>query len=396
MIIKILSKSKTFSAVRYNTNKVEKNKGELVKISGFEALQGLLEIRPQDYVNYFSSLASRNKRVKYPQFHAMISAKGISRDKAELVTLAEGWLNGMGYGNQPYLLIFHSDTKNNHIHMVSSRITWEGKKISDSYERIRAYRVLGQLMGKDEKLAATKAIEKALRYNFSTRAQFMMLLEKQGYKLLALDSSLDLFKYGEKVGSVSITKVAQNIAQFSSDQKRRNQLKQIFEKYRSITNPSIQAVKENMPGGGQGKVIGFTSEFCEKLSASFGLQFVFHFKGDKPPYGYSILDHATKAVFKGGDILALSKLMEPSQQMNQIKAEIEVPTHFYENQFAPREDMLLETPLELEFSAASPEMDDAISTGDLHLDIDISEDIDDEQILGRNRRRQKKARTNTR
>jgi len=396
MIVKILWKSKTFRAVRYNTNKVEKNKGELVKVSGFGALQGLSEIRPGDYINYLSSIASRNRRVVYPQFHAMISPKGRSLDKGELVTLAVGWLEGMGYGKQPYLLIFHKDTQNNHIHMVSSRIDLEGKKISDSFEKIRAYRVLNKLIGNDEKQASEKALTKAFQYSFSNRAQFMMLLERQGYGLKVMEDTLHLSKYGEKVGSVNLTRIEQKIARFSPDQKRKEQLKQIFEKYKPITDSRIQAIREDLPGGEKGKVIGYTSELSEKLSSSFGLQFVFHFKGDKPPYGYTILDHSTKEVFKGGDIMSLTKFMETLPQTEEVKTLMHISEGIYEKQFSPKEEMLLENPSEAIFPAGQGEMHDCISIGEFSLDIDISDDIDDEQILGRNRRRQKKARTNTR
>jgi len=135
MIVKILGKSKTFRAVRYNTNMVEKNKGELLKVSAFGALEVLLEVKPQDYINYLSSMAAWNKRVVYPQFHAMISPKGRSLGREKLVTLAQDWLKGMGYGNQTYLLIFHKDTNNNHIHMLSSRISREGKRFPTGMEK---------------------------------------------------------------------------------------------------------------------------------------------------------------------------------------------------------------------------------------------------------------------
>jgi hypothetical protein len=394
MIVKILWKSKTFRAVRYNTNKVEENKGELVKVSGFGALEGLSEIRPQDYINYLSALAGRNKRVTYPQFHAMISAKGRSRDKAELVTLAEDWLKGMGYSEQPYLLIFHKDTQNNHIHMVSSRVGREGKKISDRFEKIRAYQVLNKLIGKDEKLAAEKATQKALKYNFSTRAQFMMLLERQGYSLKVLNNRMELFKFGEKMGEVSLTSIQERIAQFSPDEERKSQLKQIFKKYRPVTDSALQAIRENLSGGEKGKVLGYSSTLSEKLSSSFGLEFVFHFKGDKFPYGYSILDHSRKQVFKGGDIMSLNQFIEASPVVQQRAEGFD--KSIYDNKFSPREEMLLENTTAPIFPSLHGEINEGISVSDFVLDIDISDDIDDEQILGRNRRRQKKARTNTR
>src|SRR5690606_29651000 len=121
MIVRILKKSETFKGVRYNTSKVEKNKGELMKVQNFGALQALNLLRPQDYRNYLEAISARNSRIKYPQFHVVISAKGRSHSKEELTITAEQWLKGMGYGEQPYLLIFHKDTSNNHIHIVSTR-----------------------------------------------------------------------------------------------------------------------------------------------------------------------------------------------------------------------------------------------------------------------------------
>lgn len=395
MIVKILWKSKTFRAVRYNTNKVEKNKGELVKVSGFGALEGLSEIRPQNYVNYLTSLSSRNKRVKYPQFHAMISPKGRSLDKEALTVLAEDWLKGMGYSDQPYLLIFHKDTQNNHIHIVSSRVSREGKKISDSFEKIRAYRVLNKLIGKDEKHTAEKAVLKALGYSFSTRAQFVMLLERQGYGLKVNDDCMELSKFGEKVGKVSLSEIERTIARFSSDEKRKSQLKQILNKYRPITDSTMHASRENLAGGEKGKVISYSSTLSEKLSSSFGLEFVFHFKGDKPPYGYTILDHSAKRVFKGGDIMSLGQFIETSPAVEERQV-LDLDKSVFENSFSPSEGMLLENPSTSMFSPPHSEINERTSISDFVFDIDISDDIDDEQILGRNRRRQKKARTNTR
>ncbi|MEJ2880540.1 hypothetical protein [Pedobacter sp. GR22-6] len=88
MIVKFLAKSKTFKGVRYNTNKVEKNKGELMKVSGFGILQGMSQLMPQDYIDYLQSISSRNRQVIYPQLHVVISAKGKENSKEELAGIA--------------------------------------------------------------------------------------------------------------------------------------------------------------------------------------------------------------------------------------------------------------------------------------------------------------------
>jgi len=57
----------------------------------------------------------------------------------------------MGYGEQPFLIVYHNDTDNNHVHMVSTRIDRTGKTISSSFENNRAIQNLNKILGLDEK-----------------------------------------------------------------------------------------------------------------------------------------------------------------------------------------------------------------------------------------------------
>jgi len=96
MIVKILKKSATFKAVNYNTGKVDKNRGELLLVKNFGVLQGMENLRPQDYINYLEAVSSRSTRIKYPQFHVAISTKGRAHSKEELADIAQQWMQGMG------------------------------------------------------------------------------------------------------------------------------------------------------------------------------------------------------------------------------------------------------------------------------------------------------------
>lgn len=408
MIVKILAPSATFKAVRYNTDKVDKDKGELLKVANFGALQGLEHLRPSDYINYLEARSAMSSRIKLPQFHAVISCKGKSHSKEELALIAEQWLMGMGYGEQPYLLVFHKDTDNNHIHMVSTRIDSGGRKISDSYEKIRVYQVLNQVMGLDEKQQAAKAIEKAMEYSFSTRAQLMMLLEAQRYTLKIFNGHYLVSKFGRQQGKIELAKVDERIKNYEKDINRLAQLRAIIEKYRSSYSPVLEPLETSLPGGKSVRVIGYTSSLTRLMAEKFGIKILYHSSQGKPAYGYTIIDHAKKVVFKGGDLMPLAELIMPGIIENSAP-EIHPKNNISEdNRTVGHDNMASDGNLQKEYLALDTGSDSAntstpasISENETsswlaEINLEISDDIDDEAILGRNRQRKRKARTNTR
>jgi Relaxase/Mobilisation nuclease domain. len=389
MIVKILKKSATFKAVRYNTGKVEKDRGELLLVRNFGALEGMENLRPQDYINYLEAVSARSTRTKYPQFHVAISTKGRQHSKGELADIAQQWMRGMGYGQQPYLLIFHKDTANNHVHVVSTRVGRDGKKISDRYEKLRAYRVLNRIMGEDEKRAVANDLHRALSYSFSTRAQFMMVLEAQGYALALKDTRYAVSKFGRELASLDVAKVDNRISAREKDKGRIAQIGAIIARYRHEYDPTPY------PSDG-----GYSSALAEFLRGKFGLQAVFHGKGGKPPYGYTLIDHAGKAIYKGGEIMPLAEFTGRApghEPPGHTGAHSETPMHrrwdtdgrYDTASRNPSGDGPDETR-----QAGQPYADPGVAAPE--LDISISDDIDDEAVLGRNRRRKRKARTNTR
>lgn len=386
MIVKILKPSATFKGVRYNTNKVDKDKGELMKVANFGALQALQNLRPKDYVNYLEAQSAASKRTKYPQLHAVISCKGRSHSKQELTAIAEQWLKGMGYGEQPYLLVFHKDTANNHIHIVSTRVDRDGKKINDSFEKIRAYEVLNRIVGVDEKQEVDKNIEKALSYGFSTRAQFMMVLEAQGYSLKLSDGIYQISRYGKRQGTVSLEQVDAKIGTFNKDISRLAQLRAVFVKYRSQYDPTVVHVPAPLPGNRSSAPSGYTSAMAQMLSDKFGVHIIFHGIDGKPPYGYTVIDHSRKMVYKGKDLMPLAEFIAPSQYTPEIpaKADRTEPTEKERK------------PLHEEPATHTDHVEGTSEQWIPNIQIDIADDIDDEAIHGRNRRRKRKARTNTR
>lgn len=316
MIVKILKTVPGFPGIRYNTNKVDHNKGELMRVSGFGSLQGLQDLRPQDYINYLQLVSSTNTRIEKPQFHTVISCKGRMYTKEELTEIGRLWMEQMGYGGQPYLTVFHKDTANNHIHLVSTRIGKDGKKINSAYERFRAVSSMDRVLG----------YELALQYNLSTKAQFYLILESRGH--LGRD-------YSE-------AKLAAHLASYKPDKDRMMQLRSLLIAYKD------------------------ESAYTQMLMDRYQVQLVFHAAEGKAPYGYTILDHDTRQVFKGSEVLSLKYL---SSTMNDQATAPNLYGYTEKEAFAP-----------------------ATYIGPVW----IADDVDDEAIMGVKRRRKRKSTTNTR
>lgn len=136
MIATILPSSANFHAVAYNEKKVAKGVARLLEMSNLGHIGVLSKPTAKEMQDYMIAYSSRNSRIKKAQFHLAISCKGHEKTEEELLQFAHEYLKEMGYGNegQPLLVYAHTDTDNTHIHIVTSRISPDGKKISDHHE----------------------------------------------------------------------------------------------------------------------------------------------------------------------------------------------------------------------------------------------------------------------
>ncbi|OKS88785.1 hypothetical protein RG47T_4263 [Mucilaginibacter polytrichastri] len=368
MIVKIFRASASFKAITYNFDKIAKGQATLMKVSGFGALRQLHEVRPEDYRNYLEAQSGLNRNVRLPQFHAMISAPDHSFDKDKLAKLAGKWLDLMGYKDQPYLLVHHRDTDQSHVHMVSTRVSREGKKIDSAFEHRRAIVGLNKLLQKDEAHQAQIDASRVLQYQCSTKAQVLLLLEGMGYHIHEKDGQFLLHKFGRQLFAISGQRMEERLASYVPDKQRATQLKAIFRKYQAVFNAAPERATVSLSGGRTLQTNVYRSDLGDFLKESFGIDLIFHASGDKPPYGYTIIDHTQQRVFKGSEVLKLAEMINPALGVtSSVKGTMEEspdnrPDHSPLTYFRPY----------------------------------LSNDIDDQQIHGPRRRRQKKARSNTR
>jgi hypothetical protein len=327
MRVKILSSASSFHGVTYNTNKTQNEKGELTRLRNFGYLQDTKDVGPNEVKNYLIAHSNRNTLVKDKQFHAMISCKGREYSKEELTDIAHEWIDKMGYGDNPFLIVFHKDTANNHVHIVSSRIDRQGKKISDSFEKLRAQEAINEIMRLNPKYEAVKSADSLMEFSFSTKAQGFLILENLGFKVREKGEQIELIKYGSVQGQIPVSEFNQKIQSYQLDKDRAKQLKAILDRYSKVYQTQPTCLFEPKPGGKKGNQTGYRSDLGDFIKDKFGLQLVFHGKDGKRPYGYSLIDHANKIIFKGSEVFPIHRFFEQegerksyqSQQPNKEK-----------------------------------------------------------------------------
>lgn len=307
MIFKIMSASSTFHGVDYNEKKKEQGVASVIYFENFGYLQERSQISKNDFKDFLKKHSCSNSRVKMPQFHAVLSCEGRKLTHEQLKENALDIMDKLGYKNQPILIYQHSDTKNNHIHIVTSRVDSGGKKINDKFEGIRANKLLNELLSINKKQHCEKAINEASGYRITTTSQFNLLLEKQGYTCKRVGEELVLFKHGHEQGRVSNDQINKQIEKSGNVTINAAQLKEIIEKYKVQYSPDlINYSVSNKPDRSR----AFSSQLTDHLHKSLGLEFVFF--GNKThvkPYGYVIIDHKNKAVIKGSEVMNLEMLI---------------------------------------------------------------------------------------
>jgi hypothetical protein len=132
-------------------------------------------------------------------------------------------------------------------------------------------------------------VEDIMKYQFSTEAQLKLLIERKGYTAQTdADRNLLIQKDTRTIGTIDRKAISEKLKN-KPDGERIKQLRAIFHKYQT----------------------DLIEEFQKLMKEKFGVELIFHRAGGhETPYGYTVIDHATKQVFKGSDVFKLSELLK--------------------------------------------------------------------------------------
>ena len=198
--------------------------------------------------------------------------------------------------DKPLLVYAHHDTDNNHIHIVTSRVAPDGHKIDHNHEKRRSraatLKIMEEYTGQKQEPKVNDIAKDALTYRYTSKAQFCAIIESLGYECKDDDEKpiVHLYRNGEELGTIQVQLIMQHaLKENKPDDKRRRQLRAILQKYRNLS-----ANKD---------------ELVAHIKRKFGISLVFVGKADMP-YGYIVVDHKNKTVFKGSEFLSIKELLQ--------------------------------------------------------------------------------------
>ncbi|CAH0281673.1 hypothetical protein SRABI27_03792 [Pedobacter sp. Bi27] len=128
MVAKIVSGKKVAGIVHYNEDKVDQRHAQLLMASGFAADIRSLTLNMK--INRFRQLTRLNAATKTNAIHISLNFHHKDRlDSTRLSAIARQYMEGIGFGNQPYLVYQHLDVHHPHLHIVSTNIRRDGSRI---------------------------------------------------------------------------------------------------------------------------------------------------------------------------------------------------------------------------------------------------------------------------
>ena len=142
MVAKITIGSSLFGAIKYNADKVNIGKGQLLDTNKiFNNGDGKVNVA--QVLADFEKRMPRQMRTEKPVIH--ISLNPHPDDKltdGELTQMAHEYMQRMGYGDQPYIIVKHEDIDRHHLHIVSVRVDEQGKRVKSDFTKRRSLAII--------------------------------------------------------------------------------------------------------------------------------------------------------------------------------------------------------------------------------------------------------------
>ncbi len=129
-MVAIVHNSKSLrNALHYNENKVRQGVAKFIHSANYPKDTELLGFN--DKIKLLEKLTALNQQTKVNSVHVSLNFDTADKLNEELLKeIAEVYMNQIGFGEQPYLVYQHKDAGHPHIHIVTTNIKQDGKRIT--------------------------------------------------------------------------------------------------------------------------------------------------------------------------------------------------------------------------------------------------------------------------
>lgn len=128
MVAKIISGKSIRGMLHYNENKVSESKARLLLASGFAA--DVTQMSLHQKLQRFQHLTLLIGKMKTNAIHISLNFHGedkLSNERLQQITIS--YMEKIGFGDQPYLVYKHNDAEHQHLHIATTNIKTDGKRI---------------------------------------------------------------------------------------------------------------------------------------------------------------------------------------------------------------------------------------------------------------------------
>ena len=141
MVAKISVGKSLYGALAYNGEKINEAKGRLLTTNRiYNDGTGTVDIRKA--MEGFLACMPEHTRVEKPVLHISLNPHpdDVLTD-TELQDIAREYLEKLGYGNQPYLVVKHEDIDRHHLHIVTINVDEKGRRLNQDFLFRRSDRI---------------------------------------------------------------------------------------------------------------------------------------------------------------------------------------------------------------------------------------------------------------
>lgn len=323
MVAKISVGSSVYGALAYNAEKINKEKGRVLDTNKiYNDGSGNIDIRRafEDFKLWMPQSCKAEKTMMHislnPHPDDVLS-------EAQYTQLAHEYMEKMGFGDMPYLIVKHEDIDRHHIHIVALRVRQDGTAISTKNNYYRSKEITRELERKyglhtaeHQKITPDMPITKidpngdikrqvantvkmvGMRYKFQTMGEYNAVLGLYNVKCEQTDGRVNGREYHGLVyfatddnGNVIASPFkASRLGKFAS----RTVIDSRFEKTadKIEVKPTKITVAEAMAQS-SGK-----DDFIARLKEK-NIDLVLRYTDDGRIYGATYIDHNTKTVLNG-------------------------------------------------------------------------------------------------